>query len=295
MGHRFDEAKRYLEKIADCSELSDTINRLSLSIDQACGMKLEVVLKTRLRMAADSGRLEDLVPLGALYADLREFDEADRIYQRALREYQNTSPFPAAWVCFQLGALWGELVPVVQPGRARIWYQRAIKYLPRYVKARVHLAEIYLKGARAKDAEALLIPALSSRDPEVNWRLADVLAEMGRTAEADVQRHAARIGFEEVLKRHLLAFADHGAEFYADSGNDVRRAFELASINLANRPTLRAFELAYTAAIIAGAADVGSEILAGATKCWNKIKENRLPTPPFLDCKSTAPAEHLSR
>ena len=51
------------------------------------------------------------MPLGALLADLREFDEADRIYQRALREYRDVSPFAVAWVCFQLGVLWGELVP----------------------------------------------------------------------------------------------------------------------------------------------------------------------------------------
>jgi len=61
----------------------------------------------------------------------------------------------------------------------------------------------------------------------VNRRLADVLAAMGRSAEAEVQMHAARIGFELLLDKHLLAFADHGAEFYSGSGNDVRRAFEL--------------------------------------------------------------------
>jgi hypothetical protein len=38
-------------------------------------------------MAATTGRLEDRVPLGALLADLREFEDADRIYQQALREY----------------------------------------------------------------------------------------------------------------------------------------------------------------------------------------------------------------
>jgi hypothetical protein len=41
-------------------------------------------------------------------------------------------------------------------------------------------------------------------------------------------------------KTHLLAFADHAAEFYAGSGNDRRRALELARANAANRPTLRA-------------------------------------------------------
>ena len=62
----------------------------------------------------------------ALYADLREFEEADRIYQRALREYHDMSPFAVAWVCFQLGVLWGELVPEAQSARAAIWYREAI-------------------------------------------------------------------------------------------------------------------------------------------------------------------------
>src|SRR5215813_6569054 len=118
MAHRFAEAKRYLEEIGAWGELSDAANRLSLSIDQACGTDLETVLEARRRMAAKSGRLEDLVPLGALYADLREFDHADGIYQRALRQYRDTSPFAVAWVCFQLGVLWGELAPQAQFSRA---------------------------------------------------------------------------------------------------------------------------------------------------------------------------------
>ena len=111
MAHRFADARSYLAKAAIGGESSDTANRLSLSIDQACGIKLESVLEARTRMAAQSGRLEDLVPLGAMHADLRHFDEADRIYQRAIREYRDVSPFAVAWVCFHLGVLWGELVP----------------------------------------------------------------------------------------------------------------------------------------------------------------------------------------
>jgi hypothetical protein len=63
---------------------------------------------------------EDLVALGALLADLREFTDADRIYGQALEGYRDVSPFPVAWVCFQLGMLWGELVPEPQtrPGGA---------------------------------------------------------------------------------------------------------------------------------------------------------------------------------
>jgi hypothetical protein len=37
---------------------------------------------------------------------------------------------------------------------------------------------------------------------------------------------AARFGFEALLERHFLAFADHGAEFYAGSGNNSRRAVD---------------------------------------------------------------------
>jgi hypothetical protein len=109
--------------------------------------------------------------------------------------------------------------------------------LPSYVKARVHLAEIYASQGQTKDAEALLMPALSSRDPEVRWRLSDVLTAQERFEEAKTQLDAARLGFDELLRRHLLAFADHAAEFYAGSGSDHRRALELARANVANRPT----------------------------------------------------------
>ena len=67
--------------------------------------------------------------------------------------------------------------------------------------------------------------------------------------------------FEVLLRKHLLAFADHGAEFYFGSGNNAVKAFELARINLANRPTLRAFEQAYATAVNLGETDFASEIL----------------------------------
>ena len=93
------------------------------------------------------------------------------------------------------------------------------------------------------------MPALSSRDPEVRWRLADVLIAQGRFEDAETQVEAARLGFEELLGRHLLAFADHAAEFYAGSGNDCRRALELARTNVANRPTRRAVKQTHAIAV----------------------------------------------
>ena len=145
-------------------------------------------------------------------------------------------------------------MPVPDPNLAALWYRRAIAYLPGYVKARVHLAEICASQGRTGDAEALLLPALSSGDPEVRWRLADALIAQGRFEEADKQLNDARIGFDELLGRHLLAFADHAAEFYAGGGNDSRRALELARTNVANRPTRRAVKQANAIEVIAAEA-----------------------------------------
>jgi len=257
--HRFDDARGHLARAALMGGPRDAIERHALTIDQACGVRLDAVLAARRRMAAASGRLEDLVPLGALLADLERFAEADAVYRQALSSYGDVSPFPLAWVCFQLGMLWGELVPVPDPGLAGHWYRRAIAYLPGHVKARVHLAEICANQGHTRDAEALLSPALSSSDPEVNWRLADVLIAQGKLEEAERQLNAARSGFDQLLERHLLAFADHAAEFYAGSGNDCWRALELARTNVANRPTRRAVNQANAIAIIANETSAASD------------------------------------
>jgi tetratricopeptide (TPR) repeat protein len=242
--HQFAEARNHLARAALLGGPAEDIERQRLAIDQACGVELAAVLALRCRRAAASGRLEDLVPLGAVLADLERFAEAAAVYGQALDAYDDVSPFPLAWVCFQLGMLWGELVPVPKPNRAAPWYRRALGYLPGYVKARVHLAEIYASQGRTADAEPLLRPVVSSGDPEVRWRLADVLVAEERFEEAETELEAARRRFEELLGKHLLAFADHAAEFYAGSGNDRRRALELARVNVANRPTRRAIKQA---------------------------------------------------
>ena len=41
------------------------------------------MLAARRRIATASGRLEDLVPLGAVLADLERFTEADAVYRQA--------------------------------------------------------------------------------------------------------------------------------------------------------------------------------------------------------------------
>jgi hypothetical protein len=283
MMHRFAEAKDLLSKAERLGAEPEGVSHLELSIDQACGVRLDAVLEARRQMAERSGSLEDLVPLGALLADLREFPAADEVYQSALRAYRDVSPFAVALVCFQLGVLWAEGVPGPQTEKAASWYGKAIDYLPGYVKARVHLSEIYGAHGRAAEAEALLIPVVSSGDPEVCWRLAEATAALGKFADAEVQMQAARAGFDTLLDRYLFAFADHGAEFYSSSGGDCRRALELARLNVANRPTLRAFEQAYKTSVHKGDLDAASEFLTLAWERWGDAPY--FPLSPLADAR----------
>src|SRR5262245_52789247 len=97
--HRFDEARSHLAGAARIGAPRDAIERHTLTIDQACGVELDAVLAARRRIATASGRLEDLVPLGAVLADLERFAEADAVYRPAFYSYEDISPLPLAWVC----------------------------------------------------------------------------------------------------------------------------------------------------------------------------------------------------
>jgi len=242
--HCFEDARNHLTRAMRMGAPNEIVEHQLLAIDQACGMAQDDILHARYRIAATSAKLEDLIPLGALLADLGRFAEADVIYRQAIYSYSGISPFPLAWACFQLGMLWGELVPEPDLDLAAQWYRRAITYLPGYAKARVHLAEIHISKGQPDDAEAILLPAASSGDPEIRWRLADLLTAQCRFEEAEIQLDAARCGFDQLLAKHPLAFADHAAAFYASSGNDPQRALELAQMNVANRPTRRAIKQA---------------------------------------------------
>ncbi len=293
MLHRFADAKTHLAKAEWLGAPSLVSCRGRLTIEQALGDSLASVLTARQEMAEATGTLQDLVPLGALLADVGEFDDADRTYVKAIQQYRDVSPFALAWVCFQLGVLWGETVPTPDAHRAAHWYRRAIEYLPAYAHARVHLAEIHLDAGELETAEALLLPVVVSGDPEVRWRLAEVLAAQARAGEAALQRDAARSAFETLLARHELAFADHAAEFYLSSGADPGRACDLARINLANRPTFRAFELAHAAALASGDERLASELLVGAQAQWGHTKV--FTSSPLAGPRSSAPAVDNTR
>ena len=157
--HRFADARDHLARAASLGAPREEIDRHLLSIDQACGVELDTVLAARRRIAAAKGRLEDLVPLGAVLADLERFAEAELSIGR--RSPRTTTFRHSRWRGFVFSsACCGESSSPRQTNRAALWYRRAIAYVPGYVKARVHLAEIYASQGQPSDAEALLMPAL---------------------------------------------------------------------------------------------------------------------------------------
>jgi tetratricopeptide (TPR) repeat protein len=265
--HRFPDARRFLDQARLCSASPESVDRLSLTIDQACGLRLDAVLETRRAAAERSSALEDLVPLGAILADMQRYGEADQVYRRALDYYNDVSPFALAWVCFQLGMLWGEVVPDGDKACAAACYEQAIAYLPSYVRARIHLAEVYAGAGRVVEAANVLAPALASEDPEAFWRMADIVRSTGSSAEADRYLTAARVGFDTLLAKYPLAYADHGAEFFLGSGDDRPRSLALAKVNLQNRPTHQAFRQAYSIAVETdGAIEDAAEMLDEAER-----------------------------
>jgi tetratricopeptide (TPR) repeat protein len=287
--HQFAEARKHLDEAAQREAAEEQSSRIKLAIEQAIGENLPGVLARRQEIAETTQALQDLVPLGALLADMGEFEQANRAYERAIWQYRDVSPFALAWVCFQSGVLWGETVPEPDRDLATDWYRRAIAYLPAYARARVHLAEIHLDAGEYQSAEELLLPVVGSGDPEVSGHLAEATAAQGRAEDAQRHLNAARQAFETLLANHELAFADHAAAFYLGSGADIPRACRLARLNLANRPTLRAFELALRAAKAAGDEYFASQVLEGGRAKWETTK-------PFVfSSLAKEPSPHAAR
>lgn len=269
--HHFQLAVSYLVQADQHDAESDLVDAVRLSIDQATGQNIDSVLTQRLARANRLGGIQNLVPLAALYADLGEYETAHLTYLKAIREYTDLSPFALAWVCFHLGMLHGETIPEPDLDEAAGWYEAAISYVPQYVHARVHLSEIYLDRDMLDQAGALLAPIIDTGDPEVLWRYAQLHEHAGRQVENEFFLFKAKARFQELLGQHELGFADHAVEFYLGTNQEKLLTIELANKNLRNRPTLSAFEAAYSAALAASAQDFAQVLASEAFEKWSSI------------------------
>ncbi len=203
--HRFAEALNDLDRAEQLSVDSEITNRERAPILQALGRYDEAV--AILEEAEDRrGSFENIAALVGLYAERGETDVAERLYLEGRRRYRGVSPFPLAFLEFQLGLMW------MHAGRlnhARTAFDAARRRVPAYAPAQGHLAEVEAQMGESESAVASLHAlAISSDDPDYAAQLARILGDAGRDVES---RHWCRLAaarYDALVASHPEAFAD---------------------------------------------------------------------------------------
>jgi len=242
--HRFADALADLDVAARLGADPEMLFRVRAPVRIAQGAAAEVIAPLEATAARDPG-FAAASALAVAYAGAERFADADREYQAALDALDTTSPFPYAWLYFARGTMWAEQAGDTERGARHL--RRALDYLPQFVAANLHLAEIETRRGDVLDAAARLERVAESGDPEVFAMLGRLHAKTD-AALAALEIDRARARFESLLAREPLAFADHAAEFYLGAGADPQRAWQLASANFAERKTPRAQGLLQRAA-----------------------------------------------
>jgi tetratricopeptide (TPR) repeat protein len=254
--HRFDDAWADLDAAEQRGAPASRTRGKRASILQARG-KLEEALALQEQACAARRDIGTLGAKAALLGELGRRAEALAAFREALASFEDTSPFPVAWLFFQEGLFWER---EAREDMARAYYEAALARAPSHAHAAAHLARL---SAPAR-AEAVLSPLLSKADdPELESVMAEKLRERGDTASAGAHAKNAADRYDELVARHPEAFADHAAQFWLDVGKDPRKALDLARRNLAVRKTPKAYELAVLSALSAGdraaACEIGAE------------------------------------
>lgn len=248
--HRFGDALTDLAVAEKAGADAEEIRALRASILIATGRANEVVAELEAGVARHPGFTSRSALAGA-YAAVGRLADADRLYSLVLDDLDTTSPFPYAWICFARGLMWEERGG--DAARGEELYAQALAYLPQFVAANIHLAELEIaRGAIASSMSRLERVVASSGEPEALALLGKLHMRTGSPLRGRSEISRARQRYESLLARHPLAFADHAAEFYLGPGADAERAWVLAQQNLAARETDRALALAIGAAWAAG-------------------------------------------
>lgn len=271
--HRFDESRAELETAAS---LGGDVGTALATTELAIGKNLDAALSRAEQAVAKSRTFGALTALAGVEAARGQFERADALFLEALGEYQDVSPFPVAWVAFQRGLMWSELAGRRDLGRPL--YAEAVRRLPGYVVANVHLAELEAAAGETQAATSRLAKlAARTEDPEPDSRLAQFLAESDPVGAAATAT-AAREGYTALLDKHPRAFADHAAEFYLGPGEDPKRGLALALENLEHRQNDRAYLLGIQAALGAKRIDTACSLAAeaGDSRASVPLKQARL-------------------
>jgi tetratricopeptide (TPR) repeat protein len=238
--HRFTDALTDLEQAQRLGADPAVVGAEQAAIFQALG-RYDEALQFFQKAAERRADFASLGALATLHAERGDVAVAERFFDESRACYRGVTPFPLALLDFRHALMWlaeGDL------HRARTWLSAAHRRLPAYAPAQGHLAEVEAALGEPDSAIARLRPlTISSDDPDYAGQLARILSEVGRLAESRELRGQAAARYDELVTRHLEAFADHAAEFWLEVGGDPDRAQWLARMNLQVRQTPRAHEL----------------------------------------------------
>ncbi len=182
-------------------------------------------------------------------ADIRlmlgDLDGATAWYRAAQDLYGDVSPFPLAWLYTQQG------IAILRYGdfaSARWFFAAAVERLPSYYLAIEHLAECEMELGDLDGARKRYLGVIEQTDnPEFFAALADLETRAGNRAAAARALEQARIGYDDLLARHRLAYAQHAAEFFLEDGQ-AARGLTLARENIVMRNDIGSWILLASAA-----------------------------------------------
>lgn len=248
--HRFADALADLAAAERVGTNAEETVGLRASILVATGGAAEAIPQLEMDLVRHPGFASRSALAGA-YAAVGRLADADALYVAALANLDTTLPFPYAWIYFARGLMWAEQGKDAVRGEAL--YAQALTYLPEFVAANIHMAELEVaRGDMASSIVRLERVVASSNEPEALALLGRLHVAAGDPVRGHREVSLAQQRYESLLARHPLAFADHAAEFYLGPGDDAERAWILAQQNLANRETDRALALAIKAAEATG-------------------------------------------
>jgi tetratricopeptide (TPR) repeat protein len=238
--HRFPDALEDLAVAERLGSNDEMINNERAAIFQALG-QYDEALAIRQQAATLRPSFETLGALAGLCAERGEIGAAERLYLESRDRFHGVSPFPLAFLDFQLGLMFMNNDRLED---ARTWFDAAQRRVPAYAAARGHLAEVEGELDEIDTAIGRLYPlAESSDDPDYAGQLARILGDAGRIDESLHWREQAAAHYDELVERHPEAFADHAAEFWLGVGGDPTKAERLARRNFEVRKTPRAKKL----------------------------------------------------
>jgi tetratricopeptide (TPR) repeat protein len=237
--HRFTEALADLDEADRLGTPRETVDGERAGVFQALGRYDEAcaLCGAAVKRRAD---FNSLSALATLHAEMGETARAESLFAETRSSHRGVSPLPLALLDFQHGHMWMAQGDLQQ---SRVWFEESIRRLPGYAQAQGHLAEAEAECGETETAIHRLRPlTVSSDDPDYCSALDRVLRLAGREDEAESWRARAAIRYDELLRQHPEAFADHAAAFWLEAG-DPHRALELAKKNLELRRTPRAQKL----------------------------------------------------